>query len=55
MSIDPINNDGDLPLGNTLRTCSIVAKVGSSQIPNESSCHKAHNFFGTKSEFWYKI
>jgi hypothetical protein len=32
-SIDPISNDGDLPLGNTLRTCSISAKVGSSQIP----------------------
>jgi hypothetical protein len=24
-------------------------KIGSSQIPNEGSCHKAHNFF------WYKI
>jgi hypothetical protein len=33
MFIDPINNDGE-PLGNTLRTCSIGAKVGSSQIPN---------------------
>ena len=25
-------------------------RAGSSQIPNYGSCHKAHNFFGTKSE-----
>jgi hypothetical protein len=34
-SIDPINNDGELLLGNTLGTDAQSAqKIGSSQIPN---------------------
>src|SRR5262249_17312982 len=47
--IDRINNDGDLPLGNTLRTDAQSAqRLDQAKLQNEGSCHKTRNFFGTK-------